>query len=111
MPPPSTPLTDLEELTLLVVAALGGDAYGVTVQRALEEHGGRRIGLGAAYALLDRLEQRGCLRSDVGDATPVRGGRRKRLFTATPLGLRALRQTRQTRERLWRMLHAPEGSE
>jgi PadR family transcriptional regulator len=99
-------LTELEELALLIVAALGQDAYGVAVQRRLERDAARRIALGAVYAALDRLERKGYVTSEFGDATPQRGGRRKRMFTATPAGIRALRSARRTRDRLWQIIEA-----
>ena len=99
-------LTELEELTLLIVAALGEDSYGVAVQRRLERDAQRRIAMGAVYAALDRLERKRYVTSEFGDATPQRGGRRKRMFTATPAGIRALRSARRTRERLWQSVEA-----
>jgi DNA-binding PadR family transcriptional regulator len=107
--PASHHLSDLEELALLIVAGLAGDAYGVTVQRRLERDARRQIALGAVYATLDRLEQRGYLSSTFGEATPERGGRRKRLFSATPAGLRVVRAARDTRERLWHAVDAARG--
>jgi PadR family transcriptional regulator len=103
-------LGELEELTLLIVIGLGTDAYGVMVQRRLEKAAHRRIALGAIYAALDRLERKGYVTSAFGEATPQRGGRRKRIFAATAAGLRAARDVRRTRERLWRIAEAGEGS-
>jgi PadR family transcriptional regulator PadR len=104
-----THLGELEELALLIVVGLGHEAYGVAVQRRLEREAHRPIALGAVYAALDRLERKGYLHSSVGDATPQRGGRRKRMVAATPEGLRALRDVRRTRERLWRLADATGG--
>jgi DNA-binding PadR family transcriptional regulator len=101
-------LGELEELALLIVVALGADAYGVAVQQRLERDARRAIAIGAVYGALERLERKGYLTSALGEATPQRGGRRKRLFTATAAGLRALRGARQTRERLWRVVEAAE---
>ena len=101
-------LGELEELTLLIVVSLGSDAYGAAIQKGLERHAGRRIALGAVYGALERLERKGFLTSSVGEATRQRGGRRKRIFAATPAGTRALRESRRTRERLWRMAEAAE---
>jgi DNA-binding PadR family transcriptional regulator len=103
-------LGELEELALLVVVALGTDAYGVAVQRRLERDARRPVALGAVYAALERLERKRFLTSGFGEATPERGGRRKRMFAATPTGLRALRDVRRTRERLWQAVEAAEGS-
>ena len=99
-------LGELEELALLIVVGLGQDAYGVAVQRRLEREAHRPIALGAVYAALDRLERKGYLTSAFGEATPQRGGRRKRMFTATAAGLRALRSVRRTRDRLWQIVEA-----
>ena len=101
-------LGELEELALLIVVGLGHEAYGVAVQKRLERDAGRRIALGAVYGALERLERKGFVTSSIGEATPQRGGRRKRLFTATAAGSRALRDARQTRERLWRIAQAAE---
>jgi PadR family transcriptional regulator PadR len=105
----SATLAELEELTLLIVVALGLDAYGVSVQSRLERDARRPVALGAVYAALDRLERKGYVTSQFGEATKQRGGRRKRMFVATPAGVRALRDSRRTRERLWRAIEAPEG--
>ncbi len=102
----SPPLAALDELTLLVVLGLGEQAYGVAVQCGLERGAGRRIALGGVYAALDRLEEKGYLTSAFGEATPQRGGRRKRMFEVTPAGIRALREVRRTRERLWHVVDA-----
>lgn len=102
-------LGELEELALLIVVGLGREAYGVAVQRRLEREAHRAVALGAVYAALDRLERKGYLTSSVGEATPQRGGRRKRMVAATPDGIRALRQARRTRERLWNIAQAAEG--
>ena len=101
-----THLGELEELALLIVVGLGQDAYGVAVQKRLERDAHRPIALGAVYAALERLERKGYLRSSLGDATPQRGGRRKRMFAATADGLRELRHVRRTREHLWRLADA-----
>lgn len=103
-------LSGLEELTLMTVVGLGSDAYGVSVQLKLERDARRRVALGAVYAALDRLERKGYVSSSVGDATPQRGGRRKRIFTVTPAGVRALHAAHRTHERLWRTVAAVTGS-
>src|SRR2546425_196107 len=80
-------LAGIEELVLLAAASLGDDAYGVTVQQRLAHETGGPVSLGAVYAVLDRLERRGHVRSAWGEATPQRGGRRKRMFRVTTQGL------------------------
>jgi DNA-binding PadR family transcriptional regulator len=93
-------LAGFEELVLLATAALGDDAYGVTVQQRLEKETGSAVAIGAVYAVLERLEEKGFVRSSWGDATPQRGGRRKRMFRVTAPGLAALREMGRIRSRL-----------
>lgn len=99
-------LGEFEELTLLAACALRDEAYGVTVQQYLEQVTNRAVTLGAVYASLDRLERKGLLRSVLGDVTPARGGKRKRLFSITPAGSRALKDARRVRDRLWQAIEA-----
>ena len=82
---------EFEELTLLAVRALGEPTYAVPVQRFIEKKAGRPVSMGAVYAVLGRLENKALLQSTVGAVTPRRGGKRKRLYEVTPLGMRALR--------------------
>lgn len=93
-------LAGFEELVLLATASLGDEAYGVTVQQRLGEETGSPVAIGAVYAVLDRLERKGYVRSTWGDATPQRGGRRKRMFRMTAAGATALRDMGRLRSRL-----------
>lgn len=94
-------LGELEELVLLAVYSLEGDAYGVTVQQAIEGSADRSCTLGAVYSALDRLERKDCVRSRMGGRTAQIGGRRKRFFDITTRGRRKLEQSRAAREALW----------
>jgi DNA-binding PadR family transcriptional regulator len=91
MSPMSAPLGEFEQLVLLALLRLGSDAYGATVRREIQEHAGREVSISAVYTTLDRLEQKGLVRSRIGDPTPERGGRRRRHFELLPLGARSLR--------------------
>jgi DNA-binding PadR family transcriptional regulator len=93
-------LGEFEELVLLAVRALD-DAYGVTVQRLLEDATTRSVSLGAAYAALERLESKGLVRSQMTAGTAVRGGRSRRVFRLTADGARTLLSLRRLRERLY----------
>jgi len=99
-------LTGLEELVFLAVGALGADAYGVSIQDKLQR-AGMKASLGVVYATLDRLEDKGFVESSLGDATAARGGRRKRLFRATPKGKAALTATARIRARLLSKVERP----
>jgi DNA-binding PadR family transcriptional regulator len=97
-------LGEFEELTLLAVKALGEPTYGVPVQQYVERAVGRAVSMGAVYATLTRLEAKGLLRSVQSDPTPTRGGKRKRLYDVTPEGMRAVRDMKKVRDRLWRVI-------
>ena len=71
------------------------------MQRLLEKEMRREVSMGNVYAALERMEAKRFLDSSLGDATAARGGKRKRVFSVTPLGQRTLRDVRRTREALW----------
>lgn len=81
---------DFEQRILFALVHLGSDAYGVTIRDEIEARTGRAVSAGALYTALDRLEKRGLVNSRLGDPTPQRGGKRKRLYTVEPAGERAL---------------------
>ncbi len=94
-------LGEFEEIVLLAVAVLAPTAYSVVIAEELERETGQTVSTGAVHAALQRLENKGYLRSELGEATPERGGRRKRLFTVTALGGRVLSEVHSVRNRLW----------
>ena len=81
---------EFEQLILIALIRLGSDAYGVGIRHEIERRTGRTISAGALYTALDRLETRGLVSSRLGDPTPERGGKRKRLYTLQPAGEREL---------------------
>jgi PadR family transcriptional regulator PadR len=92
---------EFEEMVLLVTAILHGDAYGVRVMDEIENQTGRKISISAVHTALDRLDKKGFLHSYTGGATAERGGRSKRYFKVTNLGLEALKLIRETRNKLF----------
>src|SRR5262245_48599927 len=84
-------LGEFEQLVLLAIVRLEDEAYGATIRREIESRTGRRLGISAVYTTLERLEQKGCVRSRIGEPTPQRGGRRRKYFELLPLGARALK--------------------
>src|SRR5262245_36971783 len=103
-------LGEFEEFTLLAVRTLDETAYAVPVQQYLEQTINRRVSLGAVYSALGRLEQKGLIRSALGEPTSERGGKRKRELAVTALGMRTLRELRTVRDGIWRALDARERS-
>lgn len=94
-------LGEFEELVLLTVAALSPNAYTISIAEELERETGNIVTSGAVHAAMQRLEQKGYLQSEWGEATAERGGRRKRLYKVTALGGRVLDEARAIRNRLW----------
>lgn len=94
-------LGEFEEIVLLTVAVLHGDAYGVAVKQEIEQRLARQVSVGALQTAFKRLEQKGFLDSTLGEATAVRGGKRKRYYTVTRMGRMALEYIRDSRNRLW----------
>jgi len=82
---------EFELLVLLAILRLGEDAYGVTIREELERETSRTLTLGTVYKTLGRMEGKGYLRTRVGPPTRERGGRRKKLYDLTPVGLEAAR--------------------
>ena len=92
---------EFEEIVLLTVAVLYGNAYGITIKVEIEERLKRSVSVGAMRTALNRLEDKGFLESEFGEATAVRGGKRKRYFRVTPYGKKALDEVMDTRKQLW----------
>jgi DNA-binding PadR family transcriptional regulator len=94
-------LTDLEQLVMLALLRVGAHAHGAAVQEVLAERAGRVVTLGSLYNTLTRMEERGLVQSALGDPTPERGGKAKRLYHVTTRGHAALAETRRVYERMW----------
>ena len=94
-------LGELEQMVLLAILQLDGQAFGTNVMSELERRVERKVSRGALYVTLDRLEEKGMLTSTVGDPTPRRGGRPKRFLEVTPEGVSALRKSRTAWMNLW----------
>jgi PadR family transcriptional regulator PadR len=79
-------LGEFEMIVLFAVARLGDTAYGMSVWRDIRDRCGREVSVGALYTTLDRLEEKGLVRSWMSDPTATRGGRRKRHFEIQSAG-------------------------
>lgn len=97
-------LGEFEELILTLVAALQEEAYGAAIAEEIERRQKRQITLSAVHVTLYRLEDKGLVKSRVGGATKERGGRRKRIFTATSAGMASLLAMKEARVDLWKMV-------
>jgi DNA-binding PadR family transcriptional regulator len=94
-------LGELEHLVLLSIVRIGPESYGVPIVDDLRRHTRRRILRPSVYLALKRLEDKGFIRSRLGDPEPRRGGRARRHFAPTAAGLRVLRDSQRMLTRLW----------
>ena len=96
-----TRLGEFEEVILLLVGILGEEAYAFKIAEEFEAQTKRNVSIGAVHSTLTRLEDKGFLKSEMGNSTAERGGRRKRIFTITAYGRRVLTEARDFRLQLW----------
>lgn len=89
---------------MLTVGILHKEAYGVAIIDEMEQRLNRKVSIGALQTVLRRLEKKGYLTSELGEATNVRGGKRKRYFSLTALGSRVLRETQGQRQELFKAI-------
>lgn len=87
----STSLGDFEQLVLFGVLRLADDAYGAAIRQEIHARSGRDVSINAVYTTLERLEDKGLLRSWIGEPTAQRGGRRRKFYALKPAGVAALR--------------------
>lgn len=97
-------LGEFEEIVLLAVAVAQGQAYGVVLMHSISEQTGRSVQLNQVYSALQRLEEKGMVKSETGEPTAERGGRRKRLYTVTAYGEKTLQQIQEIRNSFWSKL-------
>jgi PadR family transcriptional regulator PadR len=99
-------LGEFEYVLITAAASLGDIAYGAGIRHEIASTTGRNCSIGALYTTIDRLETKGLLKTWMGEATPQRGGRAKRMVQVTPKGIRAAKNfydavTRVSRRAAW----------
>ena len=97
-------LGEFEEVVLLTVGVLHGNAYGVTIKDEIEQRLNREVTVGALQITLRRLESKGFLKTTPGDSTESRRGRPKLFFEITAFGKKALDYSKESRDGLWKAL-------
>jgi len=100
-------LGEFEQIVLLAILRLGDDAYGVTIRSEIAVCTGREPSPGALYTTLDRLEDKGLLKSRVGDPSPRRGGRAKRYFAVSASGIKAVARAQKAYRKLLEGVQLP----
>ncbi len=89
-------LGEFEQLVLFSVLDLGDDACGVSIREAIEARTGRVVSTGAIYTTLGRLEERGLVKSKLGEPAPGRAGRPRKYYALKRSGARALMGSYET---------------
>jgi DNA-binding PadR family transcriptional regulator len=97
-------LGQFEHVVLLAILRLGDTAYAPAILEEIETRTGKPASPGSMYVTLDRLEEKGLIRSRLADAADDRGGRPRRYVTVTAFGMRELRASRTALLKLWRGL-------
>lgn len=98
---PHRGLGEFEQLVLLAIAHLRGEAYGIPIVEEIERRTGRRVARAAVYITLRRLEEKGFVSSRMSGPTPERGGKGRRYVKLESEGAKALREARHITERMW----------
>ena len=94
-------LTRKEELIMLAILNLKNDAYLISIVDHLSKITGKKVSLTSVHIPLSRLEKSELITANYGEATAVRGGRRKKIYTITELGLEALEEHKRVSDILW----------
>ena len=95
-------ITMTEEAILLSVWDLKEGAYLVAIRSRLNRIMEKELTVGAVHIPLAKMEKAGLVTSRFGEATPKRGGRRKRIYRVTPAGIALLKKRQKIKDRLWR---------
>lgn len=99
-----THLGEFEELVLLTIASLVDSAYSVAICDELSKYAARTVKLGVVHTVLNRLEEKGLVKSELGEATATRGGKRKRFYFLTGAGKASLIRAKEIRDQLWQKI-------
>lgn len=94
-------ITRTEEMMMLSILNLGEEAYLVAIKDYLEKLTGKPVSMTSVHLPLSRLEKIGYLNSEMGEATAVRGGRRKKIYSVSKTGLEALEEYKAMSDKLW----------
>jgi DNA-binding PadR family transcriptional regulator len=102
-----TNVGEFEEVVILTIGILGENAYGLAIKLEIETRLNRAVSMGALHTALYRLEEKGYLKSRLGEVTNVRGGKPKRFFKVTARGQRVVKEAMESRQKLWKNI--PDG--
>lgn len=99
-----TNIGEFEELVMLTVGVLHPEGYGVGIKEEILRQTQRNVTLSTVHSALHRLEKKGLLESRFGEATNVRGGKRKKYFIITAFGAKCLREAHEMRNQMYQTI-------
>ena len=94
-------LTRSEELVLLAIWKLKGDAYGIPIQELISKWTNHDWAIGAIYKPLKQLYHKDLVKKEMTEPTAERGGRSKFIYKMTPKGEEALKEIRRIQNDAW----------
>ena len=94
-------LTKIEEILLLAIWKLKGDAYGVKIRQHVSNMIKKEFTYGNLYSALNQLERKEYVFKTPGELTPNRRGRRKVIYTVSSEGFEALKASYEMNEAMW----------
>lgn len=94
-------ITRMEEMLLLTIFNLKENAYLIGIKEYFKIHMGKKLSLSSIHIPLSRLEDRGLIEGHFGEATAVRGGRRKKIYSITAKGFEELAEHKRLNDILW----------
>ncbi len=94
-------LTRKEELIMLSILNLKTNAYLIAIVDHLSKITRKKVSLTSVHIPLSRLEKSELIASNYGEATAIRGGRRKKIYRITDLGLESLEEYKRVSDILW----------
>lgn len=96
-------LGTLEEM-ILIILLMKEETYGVEIAKEYKHQLQQTISLPAIHVVLKRLEKKGFVNSRMGDPTPERGGKGKRIYKATQQGYEAAQALQHKRTEIWKTI-------
>jgi len=99
-------LSRSEEIILLAVLKLEGDAYGISIREHIRKATGSEWSFASIYEPLHKLTRKGYVKKKKGEPTSERGGRHKCLYEITQKGKAALAEINQVHRNIWKDISA-----
>lgn len=101
---PTDLLGEFEQLVLLSILQNRDQAHALPIRHTIERVTSRDVSRGALYRTLDRLEQKGLIRSSVEPGSERRGGYAQKRFEVRAPGVRALQRSQRVFDEMRRGL-------